>query len=46
MVSVCHVTLRDQVIKVLTDFMDRNLSRQVFIPPSLVAMGIMVVEIL
>ena len=44
MVSVCHVTLRDQVIKVLTGFMDRNLSRQVIIPSSLVAMGIMVIE--
>ena len=46
MVPVCHVTLRYQVIKVLTDFMDRNLSRQVIIPSSFVAMGIMVVEIL
>ena len=45
MLVVYQVTVKDRVIKVLSDFMVRSPSRQVTILPSLVAIGTMFVEI-
>ena len=45
MVSVCHVTLQDHLIKVLNDFIVRNPTRYVTILPGLVAIGIVAMDI-
>ena len=45
MVLVCHVILQGHVIKASNDCMGRRSSRQVTILPSLVALGILVVDI-
>ena len=45
MVLVCHMTLQDQVMKVLYDFMIKSLSRYITILASLVAIDIVLVKI-
>ena len=45
MLFVCHVTLQDQMITALYDFMIRSLSKYITILASLVAIDIVVVEI-
>ena len=45
MVFICHVTLQDQVIKVLNDFIVGSPSRLVIILPGLLAIGTVVVDI-
>ena len=42
---VCHVTLRDHVIKALNDFIARSSLRYVTILPGLAAIGTVVVKI-
>ena len=44
LVLVCQVTVQDQVIKELNDFMVSSLSRYVTTLPSLVAIGTKVVK--
>ena len=44
-VLVCHVISKNHVIKRLGDFLDRRPSKQVTIPPSLVALDTVVVKI-
>ena len=45
MVFVCHMTLKDHMIKALNDFIVRSILRQVFILSSLMAIDTIVVEI-
>ena len=45
MVFICQVTLQDQVIKVLNDFMVGSPLRLVNILPGLLAIGTVVVDI-
>ena len=44
-VFVCHVTLQDDVIKALNDFMVRSPSRYVTILPNLVAISTAILDI-
>ena len=45
MVFVCQVTLQDHMIEVLIDFMVRSPSSYITILPTLVAIGLVIVEI-
>ena len=45
MVLVCHVISNDHVIRGSSNFMGRSLSRKVFVFPSLVTIGTVIVEI-
>ena len=45
MVFVCHVISNDHVIRGSSNFMGRSLSRKVFVFPSLVTIGTVIVEI-
>ena len=45
MVFVCHVTLQDDVLKVLSDFKVLSPSKKITTLPNLAAMGTVVMEI-